>query len=808
MKQYILLIFALFLSTVNVMGQTKNAYLNAAQIAYDNEDYYSAFSYYQEVLKFDVEDINLYYQAANAARKFRAYIYADTLYSKVLAEEDDNQFPDAMFYAASVKQKLGEYDKAKEYYSLYLSEQGGENEFMTQKAQKEIKAIDWALEQIELADETGNTESERLQSVNTPHSEFGAYKLGDSLYFTSLRFEIEKKDVFPTKTYSRILLSQDSTDDGEIIGKDLSPIDTRHIAHTSFNGDKSIMYFTICEYRTADNIRCDLYSVAMKDGNIDGTPHKINIKDGDTLHTFTQPAWAELADGKEVLFFVSDMEGGEGLNDIWYTAIQSDSSYGEPVNVRDLNTAYNDITPYYDQASSTLYFSSDGYLGFGGYDIFSSQITESGWSKAYNVGAPLNSSFNDIYPMIDNASDKVYYSSNRKGSLYLDAKQKGCCYDIYKGELPYLKHKLIVQVYDDYTRDSIFGAEVSLLSKVSENLIDKQQDQDSMQYAFKVKRNKEYIIKGIKEGYLPEEVTFSTVNVPDTGDIIKKIFLKTEDLHLDVFVWDARDKSAIRGAEVTLIDNEENTIDTITLASNDFHFVLDRDKTYTIIASRKGFKPATVQLNPADYRNQSLIRKDLYLLVGGLKDFLPLVLYFDNDKPNSNSWSKSTNILYTETFPPYFDRMNTFIDIYGAPLDATGKERTATQFDNFFYTEVKKGNDDLITFLGVLDKALEKGKEVEIYLKGYTSPRASEAYNIILGMRRIQSVKNNFVEFSDGKLLKYMKSGQLEIRLKSFGETTAPSDVISDLKDERNSIYSYKASKERRVEIIGVNIEE
>lgn len=803
-KQYIILILCFFVGTINLMGQTKNAYISAAQQAYENENYYTAFSYYQEVLKFDVNDLGIYYQAANAARQFRAYKLADTLYSQVLEGEDDNQFPKATFYAAEIKQKLGQYEKAKEYYSLYISEQGGNDTFLTEKAKMEIKSIDWALRQISNSNLKKDT-VKRLKVINSPYSDFGAYKKSDTLFFSSLRFTKKVKGVFPDKTYSRIMISLDSTDKGDVYAEDLISKPTDNIAHTTFNGEHSQMYFTICEYVTADKIRCDLYSVNVEKGEPVGSALKIPIGQSDST-THTEPAWGKL-DGKEVLFFVSDRAGGKGMKDLWYVEIKEENTYGEPVNLKKINTAYNDITPYYDGESSILYFSSTGYLGFGGYDIYSSQYSDGKWTDAHNVGVPLNSSYNDIYPMIASESDKVYFSSNRPGSLYLDEGKEGCCYDIYKGELPFLRHKLIVQVYDQYTKEPVYGAEVSLSNAKNEKLITSKQDPDSMQYSFRVQRNKQYIIQGIKEGYLPEIVNFSTVNVPDTGDIIKKIYLKTEDLHLDVFVFDGRDSTALRGAEVTLIDSDGNTIDKINLNSNDFHFVLDRDEQYTIIASRKGFNPVSVEVDASLYENKSRIIRNLYLPLGELEDFLPLVLYFDNDRPVPNSWARNTDILYTETFPPYYNRKDVFIDKFTAPLEGeVAAEEAANQLDNFFNTEVKKGYEDLQSFIVVLERVLKEGKNVDIYLKGYTSPRSTRAYNFSLGMRRVQSVKNNLVKYNEGSLMEYIKSGQLEVRLKSFGETTSPSDVPDKLSDERNSIYSYKASKERRVEIIDVNI--
>lgn len=804
-KIYILLILMAFTGISVVSGQTKSAFLNAAQNAYEAEDYYSAFSYYKEVLEFDVKDPQVYYNAANAARKFHAYTYADSLYSVVLEKDDNNLFPLATFYAAQVKQKLGQYDKAKEYYSLYISEQGGDDPVLTARAEDALTSLDWAINEIEYYG-TEQDSIVRLEGVNTPYSEFGSYMLGDDLYFSSLRFEESAKDVYPDKLYSKVLVSTDGNGGGKIFGEDLQLSSGQHVAHTTFNEDHSTMYFTLCEYITVDDIRCDLFHIGFEDGETEGTASMIQFGDSGSGYTYTQPSWGYVND-VEVLFFVSDRAGGKGKNDIWYTEIKENGTFGQPVNLEAINTSEDDITPFFDKDTKTLYFSSEGYEGFGGFDIYISQNYNGEWTEVSNAGHPLNSSYDDIYAMIDQKSDKVYFSSNRPGSLLLDDELEGCCFDIYKGELPFMRHKLIVEVYDGYTLEPVYGANVDLINSLNNMLLETQQDPDEYIYRFRVQRNKNYIIEGTKGDYLPGVTEFSTINLPDTGDIVQKVYLVTKELHLDVFVFDEKTRNELRGAEVTMIDNLGNTTELLNLDSNDFHYALDRDKTYTFIVSRKGYSPVSFELDPADYQNQSLIKKDVYLPTGTLEDFLPLVLYFDNDMPNPRSWARNTNLRYTDTYGDYYERKQQFIDVFTEPLEGTEMTQAKSQLDNFFETEVRKGYMDISEFLALLEAALDEGKKVEIFLQGYTSPRASAAYNLNLGMRRIQSAKNQIIDYNDGVLNKYINNSQLEIKLKSFGKTTAPSDVISDLSDERNSIYSYKASKERRVEIIGINIE-
>ncbi|MEP6794507.1 MAG: hypothetical protein ABJB16_09300, partial [Saprospiraceae bacterium] len=114
------------------------------------------------------------------------------------------------------------------------------------------------------------------------------------------------------------------------------------------------------------------------------------------------------------------------------------------------------------------------------------------------------------------------------------------------------------------------------------------------------------------------------------------------------------------------------------------------------------------------------------------------------------------------------------------------------------------GKREFESFMHILEQYLHEGLTFTIYLKGYTSPLASDEYNKSLGNRRISSIQNEFKSFRDGILWKYMESGDLVVTQKSFGEETAPATVSDDRKNVRKSIYSPEASKERRVEIIEI----
>ena len=93
---------------------------------------------------------------------------------------------------------------------------------------------------------------------------------------------------------------------------------------------------------------------------------------------------------------------------------------------------------------------------------------------------------------------------------------------------------------------------------------------------------------------------------------------------------------------------------------------------------------------------------------------------------------------------------------------------------------------------------------MEIFLKGYTSPRAQGDYNLLLGKRRVSAVRSHFPKWEGGALQAYLTSGRLLISEVSFGETRAAAAAQDEKAGERNSIYSPGAARERRVEIVEI----
>lgn len=121
---------------------------------------------------------------------------------------------------------------------------------------------------------------------------------------------------------------------------------------------------------------------------------------------------AALANDGKVLYFSSDMPGGEGKTDIWYCEKRKDGTWGQPVNCgKSINTKDGEAFPYIDN-NGTLYFASKGLPGMGGYDIYMAKGEKSAWSTPQNLKYPINTTADD-FCLISRNGDIGYLSSNR-----------------------------------------------------------------------------------------------------------------------------------------------------------------------------------------------------------------------------------------------------------------------------------------------------------------------------------------------------------------------------------------------------------
>ena len=787
-----------------MQAQTRQAFLLAAEAAFEEENYYAALEYYQEVLEYR-EDIAVFYKAGEAARNFNSFTLAEEYYQQVVDLEQNSEYPLAMYHLSTVQKQLGKYEEAKENFMIFQAESELDNPYYQEAAQRQMEDIDWAMERIAEAESYATVE--RLNdSINSPYSEFAPLAYGDTLVFSSLRFPLESDISVPKRIYSHVLQSEDQ-DSAILLGDDFNSM-MSHTAHAVYTADGSRVYYTLCEYLNSTDIRCDIYYRDQNSNGIFGDPIKLPAEINQPDYTNTQPALGlDPYGSQEVLYFVSDRMGGKGNMDVWFSPINSDGTFGKPVNLMIVNTIDNDITPFYHRASNTLYFSSDAYQGFGGYDIYSLYLHDLDNAEIQNLGLPLNSSYDDYYFSLDDSGEEGYLSSNRTGSAYIASENESCCNDIYKAAILVPDINLKVLTYDKSDQSDLLGATVTLIEvNGDEKIVGTATLDNTNEFPFDLEPNKSYLIVAEKNGFLSDTAMVSTKGMRNSEEITRKMYLEPTSLDLELLVFDDATKEELRGATVRikdLSDPDNEIVVQLNEVGNSFVFPLERGKSYEITVSRRGYASETFTLD-ADSVPGTKFTKEVYLKSGRLEDFLPLAVYFDNDHPNPRTYTRSTRKTYDETYPPYISRKDEFKQQFASPLVGNTKATAEDDIERFFEFDVKQGRDDLMRFIRVLNDDLDSGGEIEIVIQGFASPRAPSVYNDRLSNRRISSVINQLRAYGNQALIDYLDEGKLKVAQQAQGETTAPIYISDDIQDERNSIYSVPASRERRVEVIAV----
>lgn len=432
-KRFFLLLLGTWFLKINTVGaQSYNAYVRAGDKAILAGDYYSATSYFYEAIKINNDDLEVLYKMAEGSRMFNDCINAAKFYQQVVVKDKKNEFPLAVFWLARMKQFLGDYDNAKTLFSTYSSHHISDNNYYSAKAKNEMANCDSAKS---IVADSLNVEIYNLGSpVNTVYSDFAAQQIADSiLYYSSLKFEIkEKRKRGGKKFVSRILRARKDNNawkDAIELGKINDQV--MHNCNSSISPDNKIMVFARCNYVGA-NLICNLYESVLQNGQ---WSEPVKLPDGINLprYTSTQPCLSSGGPEGYILYYVTNRPEGAGKLDIWKAFRSASGVYTSPVNLGNtINTSDDEVSPFYDNKTQSLYFSSEGHTGLGGFDVYHSLFNGNEFALPVNAGYPLNTSYNEIYFSV--VKDSTYlFSSNRPGSMFIKART--CCYDIYNARL-------------------------------------------------------------------------------------------------------------------------------------------------------------------------------------------------------------------------------------------------------------------------------------------------------------------------------------------------------------------------------------
>jgi outer membrane protein OmpA-like peptidoglycan-associated protein len=172
---------------------------------------------------------------------------------------------------------------------------------------------------------------------------------------------------------------------------------------TGVSADGTVMFLTAYDaYQSGE-----IFSSEFKNGQW-SEMQKLNSN----INTRFNETHASLSPDGNTLYFTSDRQGGIGGMDIYFSRRNSGGDWGAPLNAGpQINTPFNEETPFVTGDGKALFFSSQGHYNMGGYDVFMCSADENGgWNPPFNIGYPLNTTDDDLF-FFPVESDKIAYQA-------------------------------------------------------------------------------------------------------------------------------------------------------------------------------------------------------------------------------------------------------------------------------------------------------------------------------------------------------------------------------------------------------------
>jgi outer membrane protein OmpA-like peptidoglycan-associated protein len=414
-------------------------------------------------------------------------------FSKVIALNPD--------YSRAVYLKIGEmeiseamYPEALKHLQKYIAA-AGVPQVNKLHAQKLVKDCLFAMESLQHP--VSFKPINMGPNINTAAEEYSPVSTADDKTIIYTRQVSMNEDFFQsTKTDNGW---QKSTYLSEIIN---TPIFNE--GSESVSQDGKFLFFTGCN-RPDGRGRCDIY-VTQKKGDNWGKPFSLSPP-VNTSGWDSQPSIR--ADGR-TLFFVSNRNGGYGGYDIWKSTL-TQKGWGVPENLGpNINTSYNEQSPFIHPDDSTLYFCSNGWPGMGNQDLFVSRLGKDGkWQVPKNLGSPINTNGDESGLSLTANGNYAFFSSNK-----LDGYGG---FDIYTFEMPPdLRPHLVTYVKgfvsDAKTKQPLESAVEIVALESNRPVYQDYSSPDRGDFLATIATGKNYGLNISKPGYLFYSENFSLVN--------------------------------------------------------------------------------------------------------------------------------------------------------------------------------------------------------------------------------------------------------------------------------------------------------
>lgn len=498
MKKLLVIIFVFSIQFINAQTQD----LVRARHFF-NKTYYSESIILYEKLAEEKPSQEVIRNLADSYYYTNNLIKAQRYYRLLIQNYNTDLDREYYFKYAQTLKATGNVEEAnaalKEYYTRSTNTEDALNFEKDLKTLENVSAIGKRFEIKNLA-------------LNTPNSEFGAVKYRDNLVFAGVKLKpgmFDKKFKWDNETYLNLVstpLKNINSNDSisHYFSKELKT--GMHESNAVFTKDGKTIYFTRNNSKNGKKKRnndkisnLQIFRAELVEGkwtNITSLP--FNSENYSVEH----PA---LSADEKILYFASDMPGTIGSFDIYAVNINK-GAFDKPRNLGpNVNTNKREQFPF-ASADNKLYFSSDGHLGYGSLDVFVSEIKDSEYSRAINIGLPLNSNLDDFAFNIDSETKEGYFASNREGGKGSD--------DIY--QFKEIKD-LIVEDCKQFIAGTITDVDTQLALENATVLL---QDSDNKtlntittaadgKFSFTVPCEASYKVSAFKEKYTNESKTLT-----------------------------------------------------------------------------------------------------------------------------------------------------------------------------------------------------------------------------------------------------------------------------------------------------------
>lgn len=466
--------------------------LELATESFNAKEYTVALSYYQKVLakpakNVDLGDVN--FKAAECLRYTGKYDEAIAAYQKARAAGYSS--PNAIYHEGALYFKKGDYTQAQKTLETFLEKVPGDKD-----ATRIINSCKFVMG-VNTDEKTVYTFINEA-SLNSEYNDYAAYPVKNQLLFTSSRITEKGQDVYSydAQGFSSIYASSYSKDDKSwskpAVVAALNTVINNGVL--SYCEKTKTAYFTRCNDAKSKTGLCSVWETTYDEGaNSWSAPKAIAlsfVQKGD----MSQPCIS--TDGDK-LYFASRMEGGLGSSDIWVMS-RSGSQWGEPKNLgAGVNTEFDEMFP--TENNGTLYFASDGYAGYGGLDLYSTANNNGNWSKPANLKLPFNSAGDDFF-IVYKPDGSGYLTSNRTGGAGGD--------DIYNFFLTPVNLTVKGRITDQDGNQPLAGATVYITTP--DGHVDSTTTNANGEYMFTLDKDKDYKITVANPGYFGDSRKLST----------------------------------------------------------------------------------------------------------------------------------------------------------------------------------------------------------------------------------------------------------------------------------------------------------